>query len=164
MIFFEVMIFSNWDAGTFFPHIFLYNFLYHIFYFLILFFYFFDPIFSFFHFIYVLFFHSASRSFFCFPDYHIFFLIFSSSSFLTFLFKISNGDGGNELSTIEGVSTAHQRTAVRVPLLSEICLRAVGCTCVHLSEQVALNGGTRPNVRWMQVRAFTLFAVFTRNV
>ena len=55
------------------------------------------------------------------------------------------------LRTVEGVSTAHNRSAVRVPLLSEICLRAVGNASVYLSEQVAQNGGTRPHIKWMQV-------------
>ena len=55
------------------------------------------------------------------------------------------------LRTVEGVRTAYTRTALRVPLLSEISLRAVGSACVHLSEQVALNGGVRPDVPWMQV-------------
>ena len=67
------------------------------------------------------------------------------------LILLSGGDGGDGLRTVEGVSTAHTRTAVRVPLLSEICLRAVGSACVYLSEQVALNGGSRPEIKWMQV-------------
>lgn len=58
------------------------------------------------------------------------------------------------LRTVEGVRTAYTRTAVRVPLLSEISLRAVGSACVHLSELVALNGGVRPDVPWMQVRVY----------
>ena len=55
------------------------------------------------------------------------------------------------LRTVESVRTAFTRTAVRVPMLSEISLRAVGSACVHLSELVALNGGVRPDVPWMQV-------------
>ena len=55
------------------------------------------------------------------------------------------------MNTVEGVRMAHTRTPVKVPLLSEISLRALGSACVHLSEQVALNGGVRPDVPWMQV-------------
>jgi hypothetical protein len=72
-------------------------------------------------------------------------------NFILIYYTESNGEGGDLLRTVEGVSTAHTRTAVRVPTLSDISLRAVGSACVYLSEQVALNGGVRPDIPWMQV-------------
>ena len=73
------------------------------------------------------------------------------------IYKYSGGEGSEGLLTVEGVSTTHTRTAVRVPLLSEICLRAVGTAVVHISEQVALNGGSRPAIKWMQVLSRVLW-------
>jgi hypothetical protein len=59
------------------------------------------------------------------------------------------GEGTDALTTAEGVRTVSTRAAVRVPLLSELCLRAVGNACVYLAEQVAENGGVRPSKPWM---------------
>lgn len=39
----------------------------------------------------------------------------------------------------------------RVPLLSELCIRAVGKSCIRLANDIALNGGVRPTVPWMKV-------------
>jgi hypothetical protein len=47
-------------------------------------------------------------------------------------------------------------TSVKIPKLSELCIRAVAKASVDLSEKIAENGGVRPQVFWM-VR-FNLFA------
>jgi hypothetical protein len=49
------------------------------------------------------------------------------------------------------LSRLHSSPALRVPTLSEMCIRAVGAAAVNVSEATALNGGFRPDTPWMQV-------------
>jgi hypothetical protein len=49
------------------------------------------------------------------------------------------------------LSRLHSSPALRVPTLSELCIRAVGAAAVNVSEATALNGGFRPETPWMQV-------------
>ena len=50
-----------------------------------------------------------------------------------FFSKCRHG-GDDELNTVDNVRSAHERPAVRVPLLSEICIRAVGYAAVRVAE------------------------------
>ena len=60
----------------------------------------------------------------------------------------------DELSTVEGVRTVYERTAVQVPTLRELCLRATGKAVIILAEAIAENGGVRPaSPAWMQVNS-----------
>jgi hypothetical protein len=63
------------------------------------------------------------------------------------------GTSEDELSTVDGVRTVYDRSALKVPTLREICLRATGRAALLLAAAIAENGGSRPTTpAWMTVR------------
>ena len=56
----------------------------------------------------------------------------------------------DELATLSGFKTSHERPATKVAKLSEICLRAVGNAALYLADATASAGGVRPPAGWAQ--------------
>jgi hypothetical protein len=60
-----------------------------------------------------------------------------------------------ELNNQKSTSTVQVNSviggAVRIPLLRELCVRAVGAACILIADLTASNGGSRPDVKWIQV-------------
>ena len=59
-----------------------------------------------------------------------------------------------DLKTGEELLGLTDLPAVKVPKLSDYCIRAIGKACLVIADQSALNGGIRPKIPWMQ--AFNL--------
>jgi hypothetical protein len=71
-----------------------------------------------------------------------------------------SGNAVDELSTVNGVQTVYDRSALKVPTLREICLRATGRAALLLAAAIAENGGSRPTTpTWMTVRPI-LYPIF----
>ena len=52
---------------------------------------------------------------------------------------------------IEYLKTLSDRPAQRIPQLKELCIRAVGKAAVEVASIVAINGGRKPPIPWVQV-------------
>ena len=62
----------------------------------------------------------------------------------------------DDIATVEGARSAHERPAAVIPRLTELCLRAVGQAATELAAATAAAGGVRPSEQpWMQ--SFDLF-------
>jgi 3-phosphoinositide dependent protein kinase-1 len=58
--------------------------------------------------------------------------------------------GQPDFATVDGIKEVNNRSAVRVPSLKDICIRAVGLACIDIADKVATNGGYKPDIPWIQ--------------
>lgn len=67
----------------------------------------------------------------------------------------SNNNGISTRYTLNNMHNIYQQSAVRVPLLHELCIRAVGKATLVLADAIAANGGIRPKQPiWMKVTEY----------
>ncbi len=68
----------------------------------------------------------------------------------------ADAGSADALSTVQGAATVFLRPALSTAPAHERYLRNLGRACLELAEATAENGGTRPDVEWMQVQATCL--------
>lgn len=56
-----------------------------------------------------------------------------------------------DISRVQSLSTIHLQPACIVAKLKELSIRAVGRACSIVAERIAMNGGVKPDVDWLQV-------------
>eukprot|EP01038_Epipyxis_sp_PR26KG_P010236 gene10236-13769_t len=61
-----------------------------------------------------------------------------------------NEDHNDYYWSIESLQNIPSKPAIRIPSLFELCIRAVGKTCCLLANEIAISGGVRPEIPWMQ--------------
>lgn len=57
-----------------------------------------------------------------------------------------------------------QLPALRIPSLKELALRAVGRACKVVCNEMAENGGVRPDILWIKVTSLLLIILKIRKV
>jgi hypothetical protein len=61
------------------------------------------------------------------------------------------GDGSDNLVTLEDIRNVYQQTPPTKPLLHDICIRAIAEVTIKVAFEISNNGGVRPDIPWVQV-------------
>jgi hypothetical protein len=61
------------------------------------------------------------------------------------------GDGYDSLLTLDDIRNIYQQSPPTIPLLHDVCIRAIAEVAIKVAFEISNNGGVRPDIPWVQV-------------